>query len=263
MDKLKAVAGLRDRLAHGGASIGSWMQLANADVAEILGRAGYDWVAVDMEHGHAGHHQLPDIFRALELGGTLPFARLPESTPLQCKRSLDAGAAGIIAPMISNADQAAAVADACRWPPAGTRGVAFSRANLFGGEFADYFEFAQNPFLAVMAETGEAVDNIDQIVRDDRVDAILIGPYDLSASLGVTGDFTAPVFVQAVAEIHSRALAANKAVGLHVVEPDPAALRTRIDEGFNFLAYTIDTVALRLSLQRPDIDTGPDGELDA
>jgi 2-dehydro-3-deoxyglucarate aldolase len=262
LDKVAAVKNFRNRLANNGVSIGSWMQLADSDVAEILGQAGYDWVAIDMEHGLISHDRLPDLFRALELGGTMPFVRLPEATQIQCKRALDAGACGVVAPMISTADQVSDLADACRWPPAGKRGVAFSRANMFGKHFGAYFEFAQAPFLAVMAETREAVENMAEIASDDRVDAVLIGPYDLSASLGITGDFEAVEFKEAVDEIVARAKEARKPVGMHVVDPDPSALKLRVDQGFRFLAYTLDTVALRSALENPlrnslkEIETG-------
>ena len=105
-----------------------------------MGQAGYDWVAVDMEHGSFGVHQLPGLFRALELGGTLPLARLAQRQTKDCKQVLDAGAGGVIAPMIESASQLEQVRNACRWPPAGLRGVGFSRANLFGKQFESYRE---------------------------------------------------------------------------------------------------------------------------
>ena len=125
MNRLLATGGIRGRLRGGGHSIGSWMQIPHASVAEIMGQAGYDWVAVDMEHGAVSASQLPDLFRALELGGTLPLARLAQGHPKDCKQALDAGAGGVSVPMVESAQQLKEVRDACRWPPAGTRGVGF------------------------------------------------------------------------------------------------------------------------------------------
>jgi len=135
MNRLDAIKRLREKLRTGGISIGSWMQIPHPSIAEIMGQAGYDWVAVDMEHGSIGAHQLPDLFRALELGNTLPLARVARGHAKDCKQALDAGAGGIIVPMIESAEQLVEVRDACRWPPAGMRGIGFSRANLFGKHF--------------------------------------------------------------------------------------------------------------------------------
>ncbi|SIO03279.1 2-dehydro-3-deoxyglucarate aldolase [Rhodovulum sp. ES.010] len=260
MVRADLVAALRQRLSGGGVSVGSWMQFGDSDVAEVMGRAGYDWVAVDLEHGSIAHDRLPDMFRALELGGTLPMVRLPESTPLECKRALDAGAAGVIAPTISTAEEARAVVDACRWPPAGTRGVGFSRANLFGTDFEAYRAFAQAPFVAVMIETRAGVQNLPGILAVEGIDALLIGPYDLSASLGQTGAFDTPKFTAALARIREVAGQAGVPAGLHVVDLSPEALHARIAEGYRFLAYSIDSVALRSAIANPLAAEAQDGD---
>lgn len=205
-----------------------------------------------MEHGAIGHHQLPDLFRALELGGTLPLVRLAEGQPKDCKQALDAGAGGVIVPMVESAEQLIAVRDACRWPPAGTRGVGFSRANLFGKHFDAYREEAQAPLLVAMIEHIRAVENLGDILTVEGLDAILIGPYDLSASMGLTARFDAPEFLRAMEQI--RLLCAQKHIpcGVHVVSPDAAELKQRIAEGYRFLAYSIDAVFLRIGAERPD-----------
>ena len=244
MDRLTAIQAIRSRLASGGVSVGSWMQIPHPSVAEIMGQAGYDWVAVDMEHGAIGHHQLPDLFRALELGGTLPLARVAEGQPRDCKQVLDAGAGGVIVPMVESADQLTRVRDACRWPPAGTRGVGFSRANLFGEHFDSYLHEAQAPLLVAMIEHHRAVAGLEAILAVEGLDAILIGPYDLSASMGLTAQFDHPDFCTTMEKI--RALAAAKSIpaGVHVVPPSREQLHQRLSEGYRFLAYSIDAVML-------------------
>ena len=129
--RLEIIKMIRKKLKNNQVSIGTWQQIPHASISEIMGNAGYDWVAVDMEHGSVSVDQLPDLFRAIELGGTLPLARIAGSTPKDCKQALDAGAGGIIAPMIKSAEELTIVRNACCWPPVGTRGVGFSRANLF------------------------------------------------------------------------------------------------------------------------------------
>ena len=135
MNRREMISDIRAGLRAGRPSIGSWMQIPHASIAEIMGQAGYDWVAIDMEHGSVSHAQLPDIFRALELGNTLPLVRLVEGTTKECKQALDAGAGGVIVPMVKTAEQLNQVRSFCCWPPTGIRGVGYSRANLFGKYF--------------------------------------------------------------------------------------------------------------------------------
>jgi 2-dehydro-3-deoxyglucarate aldolase len=220
------------------------MQIPHASVAEIMGQGGYDWVAVDLEHGSISVHQLPDLFRALELGGTLPLARLAQGQVKDCKQALDAGAGGVIVPMVESAEQLLAVRNACRWPPAGTRGVGFSRANLFGLNFETYKNEAQAPLLVAMIEHVRAVKNVEAISAVDGLDAILIGPYDLSASMGLTGQFEAAEFVQAIGQIRAAAQRAGLPCGVHVVNPSPQDLQERLEQGFQFIAYGTDALFL-------------------
>jgi 2-dehydro-3-deoxyglucarate aldolase len=251
MDRVARIEHVRAELRAGRASIGSWMQLAHGSVAEIMGQAGYDWVALDLEHGSIGVQQLPDLCRALELGGTLPLARLVEGSARDCKQALDAGAGGVIVPLIESAAQLADVRDACRWPPAGRRGVGFSRANLFGKRFETYRTEAQTPLLVAMIESARAVGELDSILQVPGVDALLIGPYDLSASMGLTGQFTAREFLGALASVRACAERRGVACGIHVVAPDPQQLSARLQEGYRFIAYCIDAVFLHTSAGRP------------
>jgi 2-dehydro-3-deoxyglucarate aldolase len=251
MDRAAVTRKLRTRLRAGGATIGSWMQIPHASVAEIMGQAGYDWVALDLEHGAIALHQLPDLCRALELGGTLPLARIAQADPRECKQALDAGVGGVIVPMIESGEQLAAVRDWCRWPPAGTRGVGFSRANLFGRHFEAYREEAQAPLLVAMIEHIRAVERLETIVAVEGLDAVLIGPYDLSASMGLTAQFEDPRFAQALQRVRAVTAARGIACGVHVVAPEPAMLSRRLAEGYRFIAYAIDAVFLYTGAARP------------
>lgn len=251
MNRFEKICALRKSLAENRPSIGSWMQIPHASVAEIMGQAGYDWVAVDLEHGAISVHQLPDLFRALELGGTLPLVRLAQGQTKDCKQALDAGAGGVIVPMVETAAQLMRVRDTCRWPPAGTRGVGFSRANLFGKHFDAYTDEAQAPLLVAMIEHIRAVENLDAILQVEGLDAILIGPYDLSASMGLTAKFDSPEFIAAMDRIRTLCSEHRTPCGVHVVMPDADALQQRIAEGYRFIAYSIDTVFLNSSSVAP------------
>jgi 2-dehydro-3-deoxyglucarate aldolase len=218
-----------------------------------MGASGYDWIAVDLEHGSISTAQLPGLFRAIECGGSLPLARVAQGAVKDCKQALDAGAGGVIIPMIESAAQLEMVRDACCWPPAGTRGVGFSRANRFGGQFNEYTEEAQAPLIIAQIENASAVRNLEEILDVRGLDAIMVGPYDLSASLGATGCFGHPEFVDSLLRILELTRKKGIAAGIHVVTPDSEELKSRIVEGYRFIAYSIDAVFLRSASQRPPL----------
>ena len=252
MNRLQAIGNIRKNLKHGGYSVGSWMQIPHPSIAEIMGQSGYDWVAIDMEHGAISTHQLPDLFRALELGDTLPLVRVAHGNEKDCKQALDAGSGGIIVPMVESAKQLEQVRDVTRWPPAGKRGVAFSRANLFGKNFNEYTEEAQQPLLIAMIEHINAIEKLGDILQVEGLDAILIGPYDLSASMGVTAKFEEQKFLDIMRIIKDMADEAKIPCGVHVVSPFVDDLQEKVDDGYRFIAYSIDSVFLNHAVSRPN-----------
>ena len=253
MNRLKAIQNIRKKLRQQKPSIGSWIQIPHPSIAEIIGQSGYDWVAVDLEHGSISPHQLPDLFRALELGDTLPFARLAHGHPKDCKQVLDAGAGGVIVPMIENAEQLQKIRDACYWPPAGNRGIGFSRANLFGKHFDDYKKEAQAPMLVAQIEHIMAVEKLEGILSVEGLDAILIGPYDLSASMGRTGQFDDPTFRKTMKNVLELCRQHQIPSGIHIVQPDSKELQRCISEGYLFIAYSLDSVFLHQFSSLPEV----------
>jgi 2-dehydro-3-deoxyglucarate aldolase len=245
---------IRKILASSEVSVGSWLQIPHPSIAEILGSSGYDWIVVDLEHGSIGVSQLPDLFRAIELGGTLPLVRLSTFSSDQCAQVLDAGAGGVIVPMVDNAKDLELIRDACRWPPAGNRGVGFSRANLFGKNFDNYSFEAQEPILVAMIESVKAVKNLEKILLVKGLDAILIGPYDLSASMGIVGQFDHINFKNMLNKIRSMCNELKIPCGVHVVNPSKNELQLRLNEGDRFLAYSVDSVILRKFSKRPKFE---------
>ena len=216
-----------------------------------MGQAGYDWIAIDMEHGAISVHQLPDLFRAIELGETLPLVRLARGHTKDCKQALDSGAAGVIVPMVESAEQLQHVREICCWPPSGSRGVGFSRANLFGKTFKKYKEESQAPLLIAQIEHINAVNNLKKILQVEMLDAVIIGPYDLSASMGMTGNFENKEFTAIMNEIINLCNKYNIPCGDHVVQPDHKLLEKRVTEGYRFLAFSIDAVFLNKSITNP------------
>lgn len=251
MNRYLRIQTIREKLSNSNPSIGSWIQIPNSSLAEIMGNSGYDWVAVDLEHGSIDKSQLPDLFRALELGETLPLVRLSGGSHEECKGALDAGAGGVIVPNITSGSELKSIREACCWPPTGHRGVGFSRANLFGSNFEAYAFEAQNPLLIGMIESAEAVSNIYEIMSIEGLDALFIGPYDLSASLGIMGQFSNPLFVNSIAAIKKAGEELSVPIGIHVVSPSQDELNKRIAEGYTFIAYSIDSVFLNISAKNP------------
>ena len=254
MNRFNTITEIRKKLKSGKVSIGSWIQIPHGSVAEIMGHAGYDWVAVDLEHGSISTNHLPDLFRAIEAGGTIPLVRLSQAHPKDCKRSLDAGAGGVILPMVESAEQLRATIEHCAWPPAGQRGVGFSRANLFGKHFEGYNNEAQAPIVVAQIEHIRGVEELEKILKVPGLDAILIGPYDLSASMGLTGQFEVPEYLDILEKIKKMTQKFNITIGIHVVQPALSELKEKISEGYKFIAYSIDSVFLYSGAECPKLE---------
>ena len=231
--------------------MGSWMQLPNASVAEIMGKAGYDWIVVDLEHGSFNIETLVNVNRAIELGGSAPFVRLPNIDPKTIKDSLEAGARGLIFPMVESLEQLENAINWSLYPPLGIRGVGYSRANLFGKQFDEYYQASSELVFVAQIEHINAVKNLGSILTARHLDAIIVGPYDLSASMNLTAQFDHPEFIAAIESIKSQAIESNIPLGMHVVQPDSSELQSKIDEGYQFIAYSLDAVFLYQSAQIP------------
>ena len=249
--RAEVVAKFRKELSDGSPLIGTWIQIESSDYAEMIGQAGYDWAAVDMEHGAFSRQSLPDIFRALELGGTAPFVRIANPDAILCQQAFDSGAVGIVIPRIESAGQLEALIAGCNWPPTGTRGVGFSRANLYGNYFDSYKEAAQRSFVVAQVESANAIQAIDEIASVAGLDAIMIGPYDLSASLGRTGETQHPEIQAAIRRVLTTCHSRRLACGIHVVEPRPTDLNVAIELGHRFIAYGTDARFFLSNLQNP------------
>lgn len=238
---------VKEILSTGGVAVGTWHTVASIEVAEALAALGFDWMAIDMEHGSAGVAYAEQAFIAMERHGCAPFVRLPSADPYLARRLLDAGAHGLLVPVVEDAAAFAAFAAHCLYPPEGRRGLALERFNRWGDDFDVYLrEF--RPVLVPMVETRKGVTAADALAALPMVDALFFGPYDLSADLGHPGDFTTPAFTAALASVKADCLRHGKAAGGHQVAPEPAELKARIAEGFRFVAYGTDMLAMRCAL---------------
>ena len=224
---------------------GTWLSLAHPLIPEILAAAGFDWMVVDMEHSSIGLSELLPMIISIEASGSIPLVRVGENNPNLIKRVMDAGAYGVIVPNVNRREEAIAAVNAVKYPPEGTRGVGLYRAHKFGREFEEYKRWlTEESVVIVQIEHIDAVNNIDDILTARGVDAFIIGPYDLSGSLGKPGVFDDPE-VDAALE---KALAASKRyqipAGFHSVSSDPAEAAKRREQGYKFLAFSLDSIFL-------------------
>jgi len=236
---------LRRALMENTLTLGAWLQIGHPASAELLARAGFDWVCVDLEHGAIGIETMADIFRALGAFDCVPVARLPLNDPIWIHRTLDAGARALIIPMVKTAEEAENAVREAKYPPRGTRGYGFSRANMHGIDFSDYTSSANDEIAMIMQiEHHEAVEHIDEILAVDGVDSVFIGPYDLSGSMGITGQFDHPRMTAALDTFLASCRAHGMAAGTHVVHPDKTSVTRAIQDGYTLIALGIDTLYL-------------------
>ncbi len=239
---LTPVLTLKEKLATNRVTIGSWITLAHPAIAEIMARAGFEWLVVDLEHSTITIREAEELIRVIDLSGVVPLVRLTCNDENQIKRVMDAGAHGIVVPMIKSAEDAKAAVSAIYYPNRGSRGVGLARAHGYGTSFAEYRAWLDtSAVVIVQIEHTDAVEQLEAIFSVDGVDGYIIGPYDLSASMGKPGQFDDPQFLAALDRIGEVARQMNMAGGVHVVEPDPQQVISRIDEGFSFIAFSLDT----------------------
>ena len=229
-------------------SIGTWIQINHPVVAEILGNCDYDWIAVDCEHTDIDVEGFARIAGGLYGRGPEPFVRVRENDTLAIRQVLDAGAHGIIVPLVGSAVEAKNAVASAKFPPEGIRGFSFCRGNNYGLNFDEYASHAnQDIAIVVMIESKEAIDNIDEILKVDGIDGVFIGLYDLSGSYGIPGK-TSDVLVQAGCKKVLNACAkAGKSAGLHVVIPTAENIERALQDGFTFIAVGADIVYLNLA----------------
>lgn len=232
---------LKSKLTQSELTIGSWITLGHTAIAEIMASAGFDWLVLDMEHSVLELSEIQNIIQVLDGKQCPAIVRLTSNHPDQIKRVMDAGATGVMVPMIKSAADAEAAVQAVYYPPHGSRGVGLARAQGYGASFPAYQKWlADHAVIVAMIEHIDAVEAIDEILAVPDIDAYIIGPYDLSGSMGMPGQLDHPNVAEAINRILEAGKKAAKPGGIHVIEPDPDAIQARIQSGFNFLGYSLD-----------------------
>jgi 4-hydroxy-2-oxoheptanedioate aldolase len=220
--------------ASGDAAVTAWLGAASPYLAEVTGHLGFDCVTIDMQHGILGIETAIACMQALSSTPAMPMVRLPANDPAVIMHVLDAGAYGLICPMISTAEEAARFVDACLYPPLGSRSFGPQRGVLYGG--ADYVEHANSQILKLaMIETPQGNENFEAILRTPHLDGLYIGPNDFSLALGgkPSCEPVEPHVREAIARIVKATRASGKICGIFSSDGETAVMRA--SEGFNFL----------------------------
>lgn len=247
---MTAKSTLKQKLAQRRLTIGSWLSWGFSPVTEIMARAGFDWLVIDLEHTAIDYAQAYQMIQTIDLAGCVPLVRVGDNDKLIIKRVLDSGAQGIVVPMINTAEEAKQAVDAAYYPPQGTRGVGLSRAQGYGVDFQGYRQRAlEETVIIVQIEHYLGVNNLEDILAVDGIDGFIIGPYDLSGSLGHPGKFDHPDVLSALQRVEQVMNASPKPGGYHVVQTNREELQTRIQQGYRFLAYGDDMVIFAQQLK--------------
>ena len=229
---------LRD-VWDGRATYGGWLTMPGTVSAEIVGRAGYDWVCIDTQHGLIGYDAMVPMLQALTASGSPTFVRVAWNEPATIMKALDAGAEGVIVPMVNTVEQARAAVGACRYAPHGYRSWGPIRPRMIDPTFS--VDSAQDVVCAVMCETVEAMGNLDRILEVPGIDAVFVGPNDLAVSMGIRGSSYAgenPEHRAAMERIGAAAVAHGTTAGIMCGSPEVAQQWRAL--GFRMLAIDSD-----------------------
>ncbi|WP_115865709.1 HpcH/HpaI aldolase family protein [Halorussus litoreus] len=231
--------------------VGHWLSVGHPAVAEVCARDA-DFAVIDTEHAPTDLETVANLARAIESAGdeyTTPLARTPWNDPVRIKRLLDTGVSGVLVPMVESADEARAAVEATRYPPEGVRGIAGSRGNDYGRDLSAQVDSATpDPTVIVQVETEQAVENASRIAAVEGVDALLVGPADLSGSLDVFGEYESDRFRGTVEDVLDAAHESDTPVGTLATTDDE--IRLWADYGYDYQIVGVDAGYLAAGAER-------------
>ena len=234
---------VKQAIREGRPTIGTWLSLGSVLAAERMALAGFDWLTVDLEHAPTNWETAAAMCAVVAAQGVAPLVRVPSSADENIKRALDLGAWGVIAPMVTSADQARAVVASCKYPPEGVRSLAGGRNDVgWGTDSATYFARANDEiFVCIQIEHTRALENLDEILAVPGIDCAFVGPQDLTASLGIQPpqlDSPDPRYQEALSAVRDGARRHRVGAGLMVASAKEA--RRHRDEGFTMVALAAE-----------------------
>lgn len=232
---------LKTKLTNNKLSIGTWLTIAHQAVVEILGSAGFEWITIDMEHSAIDYGDVLNLVGHIQGNGMEALVRVSKNEEVVIKKVMDAGADGVIVPMIKNKEEAEQAVAFVKYPPVGKRGVGLNRAQKWGTGFNEYKDWTNNEAVVItQIEHIEAVNNLEDILNTPGIDGVIVGPYDLSASMGYPGEYDRDDVKAALERVVEVTKKSNKSLGFHVIESRYANLKERISQGYTFLAFSLD-----------------------
>jgi len=224
-------------------TFGSWLTQPYYAIVETMAKSNFfDWLTIDIEHSTISMNQMENMLRLIQLSGLEGYIRLSENDSVSIKKALDAGADGVIIPMVNTLQDVEKAVKSSFYPPLGERGCGLSRAHDYNRSgFKSYLKNKESQIkIMVIIENIKAVDNINEIFSSPNLYGYFIGPYDLSASIGKPGDYNDKELISAIAKIKNAAYKQNILKGYHVVEPDFAEVSAKINEGYQLIAISTD-----------------------
>ena len=252
---------LKNRLESRENTTGSWITIGSPVVAEIMAQAGFDWLVVDMEHSAITLDLAQSLIQVIGLCSVTPLVRVGHNQPNLIKRVMDAGAHGVIVPMVNSKAEAEQAVGSVKYPPTGFRGVGLARAQKYGADFENYKNWNQDKSVVIVqVEHIKAVENLEEILDVPGVDGFIVGPYDLSGSLGVPGQFDHPDVVEALQHVKTVAKEKNALSGFHIIQPDPILVAEKENEGYKFIALSLDILYLGNACRQTLRACNPNGE---
>ena len=245
---------VKEKLKQGEPALGAWLSLPSVSSARIMARLGFDWLAVDVEHSAQSPVLMAEMIGAIvDAGACAPLVRLPNHGVEWFKWALDAGAWGVIVPMVSTAEDARQAVEYAKYPPLGSRSIGgvFAPYGFGGTSMPEYARMANDETLvAVQIESAQAVENLGEILAEPGIDVAFVGPNDLHAQLGLppSSEGTEPAFVEALERIQAEAR--KRQVALGIFSSDGEAAARRVYQGFQMVSVTTDVGSLVASATR-------------
>jgi len=232
---------LKQKLKNNELTLGSWVTIGHPAIVDIMASAGFEWLVVDMEHTSIDLSTAHNLIATIQANNMKALVRVSKNEEVIIKRVLDIGADGIVVPMIKSKEDALKAIDYAKYPPIGKRGVGLFRAQKYGMDFDRYKQWVNDELVIIaQIEHFEAVDNIQEIITTDGIDGVIIGPYDLSGSMGYPGEYDREDVRDAISKVLSVCKQNSVPSGFHVIESNPAKLNEKIEQGCTFLAYSLD-----------------------
>ena len=232
---------LKTKLQNNQLTLGSWVTIGHQSVVEIMATGGFDWLTLDLEHSVIDLTMAQNLIAHIQHNGAAALVRVSKNEEVVIKRVMDAGADGVIVPMINSAEDAAQAVSFVKYPPEGKRGVGLARAQKYGTGFDTYKKWLHEESVVIaQIEHIKAVENIYDILDVKGIDGIMIGPYDLSGSMGHPGEYDREDVQAAIKRVEEACKAKNKPLGFHVILPDHALVKEKIEKGYRFLAFSLD-----------------------